>query len=152
MGPDVTRFDDKQEAREWVWDLLQEESVARFPFPPHGRIPNFAGAERAAERLFEVPFWQGVERIKVNPDAILRDLGHPLVPVATSVHPLQVVEALPAEKTDLPLAWIVTPDEVIEVDDPPPPPTGIDWERLEDRDLEEMPVLARVREKTARGS
>jgi hypothetical protein len=25
--------------------------VARFPFPPHGRIPNFAGAELAAARL-----------------------------------------------------------------------------------------------------
>ncbi len=40
-------FPDKHEARKAVWDRLQAERVARFPFPPHGRIPNFAGAEQA---------------------------------------------------------------------------------------------------------
>jgi 5-formyltetrahydrofolate cyclo-ligase len=37
--------------------------------PPHGRIPNFAGAAAAAERLFEVEPWQSARCIKVNPDA-----------------------------------------------------------------------------------
>jgi hypothetical protein len=41
-------FADKSAARQWVWDRLSAEGVARFPFPPHGRIPNFAGAEVAA--------------------------------------------------------------------------------------------------------
>ena len=41
-------FADKSAARQWVWDRLVAEGVARFPFPPHGRIPNFAGAELAA--------------------------------------------------------------------------------------------------------
>jgi 5-formyltetrahydrofolate cyclo-ligase len=41
-------FADKSAARQWVWDRLHAEGVARFPFPPHGRIPNFAGAEVAA--------------------------------------------------------------------------------------------------------
>ena len=36
-------FADKSAARQWVWDRLGAEGVARFPFPPHGRIPNFAG-------------------------------------------------------------------------------------------------------------
>jgi hypothetical protein len=27
----------KQEARQAVWDALQRERVACFPFPPHGR-------------------------------------------------------------------------------------------------------------------
>jgi hypothetical protein len=31
-------------ARERVLDRLGAEGVARFPFSPHGRIPNFAGA------------------------------------------------------------------------------------------------------------
>ncbi len=41
-------FADKSAARQWVWNRLSAEGVARFPFPPHGRIPNFAGAEVAA--------------------------------------------------------------------------------------------------------
>ena len=62
-------FTDKDEARRAVWDRLQAERLARFPFPPHGRIPNFAGARAAAERLFEVEPWRSARRIKVNPDA-----------------------------------------------------------------------------------
>ena len=65
----VGKFESKGEARKAVWDLLQEERIARFPFPPHGRIPNFDGAKEAAERLFELDFWKTVRKIKVNPDA-----------------------------------------------------------------------------------
>jgi 5-formyltetrahydrofolate cyclo-ligase len=49
----VRDFDNKSAARQWVWDRLGAEGVARFPFPPHGRIPNFAGAEVAAARLLD---------------------------------------------------------------------------------------------------
>lgn len=59
----------KQELRERVWDALEETGAARFPFPPHGRIPNFAGAPEAAERLSETDAWQEAEVIKANPDA-----------------------------------------------------------------------------------
>lgn len=59
----------KDEIRERIWDRLEAESVARFPFPPHGRIPNFSGAEDAAERLAETAEWQNAECIKANPDA-----------------------------------------------------------------------------------
>ena len=45
--------------------------------------------------------------------AILCELGHAPVPVATTVHPVQVVGGLPRVATDLPLAAILTPDEVI---------------------------------------
>ncbi|QDG52150.1 5-formyltetrahydrofolate cyclo-ligase [Persicimonas caeni] len=65
----MTKFDDKQAAREWVWERLREEGQARFPFPVTGRIPNFAGAEQAAERLLDHPIFAGVERIKCNPDS-----------------------------------------------------------------------------------
>ena len=41
---------DKQSLRERVWDALEDSGDARFPFPPHGRIPNFAGADEAAVR------------------------------------------------------------------------------------------------------
>jgi 5-formyltetrahydrofolate cyclo-ligase len=59
----------KQEIRERIWDRLEEEGVARFPFPPHGRIPNVAGADEAAERLAALPAWQEAATIKANPDA-----------------------------------------------------------------------------------
>ncbi|MCU4972487.1 5-formyltetrahydrofolate cyclo-ligase [Halobacteria archaeon AArc-m2/3/4] len=52
-----------------VWDDLEDSGVARFPFPPHGRIPNFAGADDAAERLADQPEWEAAETIKANPDA-----------------------------------------------------------------------------------
>ncbi|WP_276299520.1 5-formyltetrahydrofolate cyclo-ligase [Halorussus lipolyticus] len=59
----------KQALRERIWDLLEDEGIARFPFPPHDRIPNFAGAEDAADRLAETEAWQSAEAIKANPDA-----------------------------------------------------------------------------------
>ncbi|AGB36640.1 5-formyltetrahydrofolate cyclo-ligase [Natronococcus occultus] len=61
--------EDKQAIRERIWDDLEESGVARFPFPPHGRIPNFAGAEEAADRLADQPEWEAATAIKANPDA-----------------------------------------------------------------------------------
>ncbi len=60
---------DKQSLRERVWDDLQESGVRRFPFPPHGRIPNFENASRAADRLADQPEWEAATTIKANPDA-----------------------------------------------------------------------------------
>ena len=60
---------DKQAIRESVWDALEEEGIARFPFPPHGRIPNFDGARAAAERLADLPTWEEAGVVKANPDA-----------------------------------------------------------------------------------
>ena len=60
---------EKDAIRERVWDALEESGVARFPFPPHGRIPNFAGAEDAADRLAAQPEWETASTIKANPDA-----------------------------------------------------------------------------------
>lgn len=233
-----TRFTSKRAAREAVWDRLQTDKLARFPFPPHGRIPNFAGAQEAAARLFELEPWKSATRIKVNPDApqryvreealrrgktvyvptprlrsgftcldpsriphdkvgraaslsggrawahavrledlpqldaivcgsvavtrdghrcgkgegysdleygILRELGHRPVPVATTVHPVQIVGAFPADPDDLPLSVIVTPDDIVHVKRPPPAPSGIDWDRLSEEDLTAMPVLKDLR-------
>ena len=234
----MARYEEKSTARQAVWDAMEDEGVARFPFPPHGRIPNFEGAQAAAERLFEHPPFEDADCIKVNPDApqrfvriealrrgcvvlvptprlragfkrldpatipdderkaaaslshmddwaepvplaalppldgivtgsvavtakgrrcgkgegfsdleyaILQELGHDLPPVATTVHPLQVVEALPSDSHDLPLATIVTPERTIEVSDPPAPPDGIAWDALSEEDLAAMPVLQELR-------
>lgn len=233
-------FETKDAAREAVWDALEEAGAARFPFPPHGRIPNFEGAATAAERLFESGPFPDVRRLKVNPDApqrhvriealergcvvfvptprlrggfkrlgpseipddelksaaslsnmdqwaepvdleampqldaivtgsvavtrtgrrcgkgegfsdleyaILRELGHDPVPVATTVHPIQWVESIPADAHDLPLSWVVTSEEALSVNDPPTPPAGIDWDALSEEDLDEMPVLQVLRDR-----
>lgn len=60
---------EKAELRERVWDELEESGEARFPFPPHGRIPNFAGAEQAAERLAGSDVWERADVVKSNPDS-----------------------------------------------------------------------------------
>jgi 5-formyltetrahydrofolate cyclo-ligase len=234
-------FADKSAARQWVWDRLVAEGVARFPFPPHGRIPNFAGAEVAAARLLDIEPWKSARAIKVNPDspqrplraetlrrgitvfvptprlrggfkkldprrippdkfeeaanlsrghrwseevalaempeldaivcgsvavtrdgrrcgkgegysdlefAILRELGHPSVPVATTVHDLQIVTSVPRDPTDQPLSVIATPSHAIRIKRPSAAPTGIDWARLSAEDLDEMPILAELKKMT----
>jgi len=59
----------KQALRERIWDELEASGEARFPFPPHGRIPNFAGAADAADRLAATDAWRAADAIKANPDA-----------------------------------------------------------------------------------
>lgn len=234
----TARFEDKQSARQAVWDRLVAERLARFPFPPYGRIPNFAGAREAADRLFGEPEWRDARRIKVNPDspqkyvraealrrgivvyvptprlkggfmrldpakipfdaiadasqmsrcarwaeavalgdmpqmdaivtgcvavtdtgrragkgegysdiefAILRELGHDAVPVATTVNDVQLVGGFPIESNDIPLTVIATPTRTIRVASPPPAPTGVEWDRLTDQDLLDMPILQDLR-------
>jgi len=59
---------DKQTVREKVWSLLESEGVARFP-GAKGRIPNFRGAEQAADALSTLPEWRAAAAIKANPDS-----------------------------------------------------------------------------------
>lgn len=232
------KFSSKGAARTHAWDRLKNEKLARFPFPPHGRIPNYKGAEIAAASLFEHEPWKSAHQIKVNPDspqahvrrealargiivyvptprlkggfwkldpahippdkfreastmksmgpwaeavplkdmpqldaivtgcaavtpagkrcgkgegysdiefAILRELGHTPVPVATTVHDVQVVRDFPTEDNDLPLSLIVTPTRTLKVASPPSPPDRIHWDKLSDKDLEAMPILKELK-------
>ncbi len=59
----------KAALRERAWDELERSGEARFPFPPHGRIPNFADAGDAAERLTTTEQWEDADVVKANPDA-----------------------------------------------------------------------------------
>jgi 5-formyltetrahydrofolate cyclo-ligase len=47
----------KAALRQEVWSAMRTAKVARFPGAA-GRIPNFTGAEAAAERLRAMPVWQ----------------------------------------------------------------------------------------------
>ncbi|MBS7626511.1 5-formyltetrahydrofolate cyclo-ligase [Candidatus Bathyarchaeota archaeon] len=57
-----------------VWRLMEENNVARPPRPVYGRIPNFEGAERAAERVLELDEFAKADTVKVNPDSPQRPL------------------------------------------------------------------------------
>lgn len=71
----MTAPNEKQPIREKVWDLLQTEGVARFP-GARGRIPNFVGAERCADRLDPLKAWTEARVIKINPDSPQRAIRY----------------------------------------------------------------------------
>ena len=58
----------KAGVRQLVWDAMRAARVARFP-GAEGRIPNFTGAEAAAQRLRELAEWQAARTVKANPDS-----------------------------------------------------------------------------------
>jgi 5-formyltetrahydrofolate cyclo-ligase len=61
------RHPGKDEIRARIWSLLVESGAAIGD--PVGHIPNFAGAEQAAERLAQLPVWKRARVIKSNPDS-----------------------------------------------------------------------------------
>lgn len=58
----------KAAVRNEVWAVMKAAKAARFPGAV-GRIPNFVGAEAAAERLRGTTAWTGATTVKANPDA-----------------------------------------------------------------------------------
>jgi 5-formyltetrahydrofolate cyclo-ligase len=58
----------KAALRQEVWSAMRAAKVARFP-GAEGRIPNFSGAEAAAERLRALPEWRAAGTLKANPDS-----------------------------------------------------------------------------------
>jgi 5-formyltetrahydrofolate cyclo-ligase len=58
----------KAALRQEVWSAMRAARVARFPGAT-GRIPNFTGAEAAAERLRGLSAWQAAGTLKANPDS-----------------------------------------------------------------------------------
>jgi 5-formyltetrahydrofolate cyclo-ligase len=58
----------KDQVRRAVWKAMDREGVSRFPGAT-GRIPNFAGAKLAAQRLSAHRLWKRARVIKANPDS-----------------------------------------------------------------------------------
>ncbi|MEG4488153.1 5-formyltetrahydrofolate cyclo-ligase [Microcoleus sp. D2_18a_B4] len=58
---------DKDYLRSEIWSLLKQQAASIGN--PFGHIPNFVGADLAAERLATLPIWQQAKTIKCNPDS-----------------------------------------------------------------------------------
>lgn len=67
-GGDASVLADKRALREATWEAIVAAGVGRFP-APKGRIPNFVGAEAAAERLRLTDAWARARTVKANPDS-----------------------------------------------------------------------------------
>lgn len=58
---------EKDALRQEIWAVLKQQRATRRD--PVGHIPNFVGAEMAADRLASLPVWQQAQVIKCNPDS-----------------------------------------------------------------------------------
>lgn len=68
-------------------------------------------------------------------------------PIITTVHPLQIIdERLDLKPHDIPVNFIVTPDEIIDCKTRLPKPAGIYWEYLEEEKIEAIPLLKKLKE------
>ncbi|MCC6029300.1 MAG: hypothetical protein LM591_04110 [Candidatus Korarchaeum sp.] len=68
--------EEKERIRTYIWKLLEDRGVSRFPKPIFGRIPNFVGAEEAAEKLSEQEEWKEASVIFVSPDSPQRHVRY----------------------------------------------------------------------------
>ena len=68
MKTDWTGYnDDKDKLRAEIWSFLNQQAASIGD--PFGHIPNFVGAQVAAEKLANLPIWQQAKTIKCNPDS-----------------------------------------------------------------------------------
>ncbi len=51
-----------------IWKLMEQKGIATFPKPVYHRIPNFIGAEKAAQILRNLPEYKKAKAIFCNPD------------------------------------------------------------------------------------
>ena len=89
---------------------MDRDGVSRFP-GAQGRIPNFADARAAAERLTAHPAWKKAKTIKANPDApqthvrrLALEQGKTLVmavPRLRDSHPFRLLDPQKLTKKDL---------------------------------------------------
>lgn len=67
-------------------------------------------------------------------------------PIMTTVHPLQIVgDKFALKPHDIPVNFIVTPDEIINCKTKLPKPTGIYWEYLDDEKIAAIPLLKKMK-------
>ena len=231
----------KDAIRRKVWSRVTVAGVACFP-DVYGRIPNFAGSQRAANLLRQLTIWKRAKIIKVDagaPQLALRraalsegkilylpipglrtercfvevdparlgsrpwraaslrgaiqlgraispqdvqpidmvlvgsvavsrqgarlgkgngagDLEYALLrqagkvreytPIVTTVHPLQVIDdRIPMRAHDVPMDFLITPDQVVAAPSLYPRPRGILWDLIPDERIRSIPALRKGR-------
>jgi len=68
------KWKSKQAIREWVWEKLTKEQIAKFPLPCYGRIPNFRGMENASKQILKLSEFKKANFIFSAPDYVLHSL------------------------------------------------------------------------------
>lgn len=96
---------DNADIRVRAWLAIRDAGVARFP-GVEGRIPNFVGAEAAAERLSATEEWKRATAIKSNPDSPQLPVRKRALAVGKTVY-----MAVPRLTDELPF-WRLDPDEI----------------------------------------
>ncbi|MEE2787478.1 MAG: 5-formyltetrahydrofolate cyclo-ligase [Myxococcota bacterium] len=101
LPPSNNLTDQKAYFRHRTWDALKAAGAGRFP-GIRGRIPNFIGAEAAADHLQACDEWRQASVIKCNPDMPQRPLRRAAladgktvylaVPRLSEVHPFIVLD------------------------------------------------------------
>lgn len=96
------RSEAKDLVREKAWAALEASGDARDEDGPRGRIPDFSGADAAAEALAETPEWKRARVIKSNPDPPQAPLRQRALEEGKTVYvPVpQLTEATPFLKLD----------------------------------------------------
>lgn len=61
------RHPEKAQLRTEIWTRLHQQKAAQHD--PFGHIPDFVGADKAAEQLAQLPIWRQAQVIKCNPDS-----------------------------------------------------------------------------------
>jgi len=59
----------KEDIRTRIWRLMEESNIAAFPKSVRGRIPNFVGADKAAQNLRDLPEYKSARVVFCNPDS-----------------------------------------------------------------------------------
>lgn len=66
----------KNKLRDRIWRLLEDNNFIRGKKPAFGRIPNFKGADGAANRLKSTSEWKKSEIIFCSPDSTQREVRY----------------------------------------------------------------------------
>jgi 5-formyltetrahydrofolate cyclo-ligase len=92
IPPDIfSAVRSKDDVRKEIWKAMDREGVSRFP-GAEGRIPNFAGARMAAEKLAGNRLWKRARTIKANPDSPQTHARRMALPRLRDPHPFRVLE------------------------------------------------------------
>src|SRR5258708_3387303 len=143
----------KAALRQEVWLAMRAARVARFPGAA-GRIPNFTGAEAAAERLRGTPAWQAAATVKANPDSAqlpvrqraLEDGKTVYMAVPPPAGPEPFFALGPPHLSEAPRrAASISRATTGRPRPGPGPPAGIRWDDLTEEKIAAIPLLSAQR-------